>query len=159
MGVVVRPLGPADGAWLAAQLRERWSDVHVARLGELVDASVRPSLVAELDGVAAGFVTLDLVGSDCEILTIDAFVPWAGVGTALLHASEEYARANGCDRIWLVTTNDNLSALRFYQRRGLRLVEVRPGAVAEARRLKPTIPLVGQLGIEIHDELVLERRL
>src|SRR6476659_10054807 len=112
MAVVVRPLGPEDGDWLATQLRERWSDVHVARFGELVDASQRPALVAELDGVVAGFVTLDVVGSACEVLTIDAFVPWAGVGTALLHASEEFARANGCDRMWLVTTNDNLSALR-----------------------------------------------
>ena len=112
MGVVVRPLGPDDGDWLAGQLRERWSDVHVARLGELVDASARPALVAELDGVAAGFVTLDVVGTECEVLTIDAFVPWAGVGTALIRASEEYARDHGCDRLWLVTTNDNLPALR-----------------------------------------------
>src|SRR5690349_17086502 len=159
MAVVVRPLGDEDKDWLATHLRDRWADVHVARFGELVDASERPALIAVLDEVAVGFVTLDVVGTDCEVLTIDAFVPWAGVGTALLHASEEFARANGCDRLWLVTTNDNLSALRFYQRRGLRLVEVRPGAVAEARRLKPTIPTVGQLGIEIHDELVLERRL
>jgi GNAT superfamily N-acetyltransferase len=159
MGVAVRPLGPDDGDWLATQLRERWSDVHVARFGELVDASARPALVAELDGVAAGFVTLDVVGTGCEVLTIDAFVPWAGVGTALIRASEEYAREHGCDRLWLVTTNDNLPALRFYQRRGLRLVELRPGAVTEARRLKPTIPEVGHLGIEIQDELVLERRL
>ena len=159
MGVVVRALGPEDGGWLSGQLRERWSDVHIARLGELVDASARTGLVADLDGAAAGFVTLDVVGTDCEVLTIDAFVPRAGVGTALLQASEEYARERGCDRLWLVTTNDNLPALRFYQRRGLRLVELRPGAVAEARRLKPSIPEVGYLGIEVRDELVLERRL
>ena len=60
---------------------------------------------------------------------------------------------------WVITINDNLDALRFYQRRGMRLVAVRPGAVDEARRLKPSIPVIGAQGIPIHDELELELRL
>ena len=59
-----------------------------------------------------------------------------------------------------MTTNDNLSALRFYQRRGFRLVKIWPGAVDAARKsLKPTIPQVGQNGIPIHDEIDLCRML
>jgi hypothetical protein len=58
--------------------------------------------------------------------------------------------------VWLVTTNDNLDALRFYQRRGLRLVAVHAGAVDEARRLKPEIARVGEYGIPIRDEIELE---
>jgi hypothetical protein len=59
--------------------------------------------------------------------------------------------------VWLVTTNDNLDALRFYQRRGFRLAKLRRGAVDAARsRLKPTIPEVGSFGIPIRDEIVLE---
>ncbi|MFD0788518.1 GNAT family N-acetyltransferase, partial [Micromonospora azadirachtae] len=68
------------------------------------------------------------------------------------------ARAAGLPRLWLITTNDNLRALRFYQRRGLRLVGVDPGAVDRARRLKPEIPLLGEDGIPLHDELILELR-
>jgi len=65
-----------------------------------------------------------------------------------------------CERIWLVTTNDNLEALRFYQRRGFVLSALRPGAVDEARRgLKPQISAVGEFGIPIRDELELELRL
>ena len=63
----------------------------------------------------------------------------------------------GCDRLRVVTTDDNVDALRFYQRRGFRLAELRPGAVAEARQsLKPEIPLTGAYGIELRDEIELE---
>lgn len=67
------------------------------------------------------------------------------------------ARRAGCTRLWLVTTNDNLDALRFYQRRGFRLSRLRPGAVDLSRQtLKPEIPEVGTFGIAIRDELELE---
>ena len=70
------------------------------------------------------------------------------------------ARAAGCARLWLVTTNDNLDALGFYQRRGLRLSRSAPGAVDDARRtLKPEIPETGDGDIPIRDELELEMRL
>ncbi|MGD8245715.1 MAG: hypothetical protein PVG25_02965 [Anaerolineae bacterium] len=59
-------------------------------------------------------------------------------------------------RIWLITTNDNLAALRFYQRRGFSLVAVHPGAVDQARTLKPEIPAIGHSGIPIRDEIELE---
>jgi hypothetical protein len=61
----------------------------------------------------------------------------------------------GCRKIWTITTNDNLDAMRFYQRRGFRIAAVRPGAVAAARRLKPTIPELGEHGIPIRDEIEL----
>jgi hypothetical protein len=60
-------------------------------------------------------------------------------------------------RLFLITTNDNTHALRFYQRRGLRLCALRPGAVDEARRtLKPEIGEIGNDGIPIHDEVELD---
>jgi GNAT superfamily N-acetyltransferase len=71
----------------------------------------------------------------------------------------ESARAAGCRRLWLITTNDNLPALRFYQKRGFVLVRLHRGAVAGSRRLKPEIPLTGSEGIPIRDELELELEL
>jgi hypothetical protein len=41
----------------------------------------------------------------------------------------------------------------------MRLVAVHRGGVDEARRLKPSIPLIGEHGIPIHDELEFEREL
>ena len=88
-------------------------------------------------------------------MTIDALVPQRGVGTALLAATKDVASAQGCSRPWLITTNDNLDAMRFYQRRGLRWVAVHPGAADRARDEKPGIPVMGTFGMPVHDELEL----
>ena len=89
-------------------------------------------------------------------MTLDALRQWQGVGTALLAAVRDAAAAAGCRRLWLVTTNDNLDALRFYQRRGMHLVTVHHGLRETARRLKPQIPLTGCFGIPLLDEIELE---
>jgi ribosomal protein S18 acetylase RimI-like enzyme len=81
------------------------------------------------------------------------------VGTALLDAAVEVAAGKGLGRVWLITTNDNVDGLRFYQRRGMRIAGINRGAIDESRRLKPSIPLVGGYGIAIHDEIVMERLL
>ena len=157
--LLVRPLAESERPWLADRLRAGWGAVHIARLGELRDASVLPALVAERDGVPVGLLTYEVVGDQLEVMSVESWDEGTGVGSALLEAAVEAARASGCRRVWLITTNDNLRALRFYQRRGMRLVAVHPDAVAAARVLKPSIPLVGQHGITVTDELELERLL
>ena len=118
---------------------------------------------AELPGFAAfegdecvGLVTYEVDGESCEVVTIDALREGVGVGTALLEAVEGAARAAGCRRVQLLTTNNNLRALAFYQKRGFRLVGLRPGAIDEARKLKPSIPEIDSAGLPIRDELHLE---
>jgi hypothetical protein len=70
----------------------------------------------------------------------------------------QLARRQGCARLWVITTNDNVDALRFYQRRGFCLVEVHRGAVDRSRvTLKPEIPAAGACGIPLRDEIELER--
>lgn len=93
---------------------------------------------------------------DCHVLTMDSLDPKKGIGTALLNAVRTAAMEAGCKRLWLVTTNDNMQALRFYQRRGFVLVALHVDSLANARRLKPQIPLIGIDNIPLRDELVLE---
>jgi GNAT superfamily N-acetyltransferase len=107
-----------------------------------------------------GGLTYDVVGGDCEILTLHTARQRAGVGTSPLAEVVGLAAGMGCSRYWLVTTNDDVDALRFYQRRGFRLVAVRCGAVDGARlRLKPAIPLTGDYGIPLRDEIELAQEL
>lgn len=103
-----------------------------------------------------GAATFEIRDRECELVTLDAFRQGEGVGSALLESVVDRAAHEQCRRLWLITTNDNLRALRFYQRRGLRLAAVYPGAVEESRRVKPSIRLVGEYGIPIRDELELE---
>ena len=94
----------------------------------------------------------------CEILTLHADEQWRGAGTALIEVAGQLARRQGCARLWVITTNDNVDALRFYQRRGFCLVEVHRGAVDRSRAaLKPEIPAAGAYGIPLRDEIELER--
>ena len=156
----VRPREPADQAAAEAFLA-RHDSLRAARLGELVRPMDHPAFVAEdAAGHLVGMLTY-VPGSDwrqCEVLTLHADEQWRGAGTALIEAAGQLARRQGCTRLWVITTNDNVDALRFYQRRGFCLVRVHRGAVDRSRAtLKPEIPLVGAYGIPLRDEIELER--
>ncbi|MFF5290397.1 GNAT family N-acetyltransferase [Paractinoplanes globisporus] len=157
--VVIRPATDVDHPRIVDLLSRSWGSTTVVAHGVKYDASTLPALLAVRRGRLAGLLTYTIGGDAFEVVSIDAVVERAGVGTALLEAAVERAEAAGLARLWLVTTNDNLDALRFYQRRGMRLVQINRGAVDESRKLKPRIPLTGEFGIEIHDEIMLEMRL
>ncbi len=115
-----------------------------------------PGFAVFEDDACVGLVTYEIDGEACEIVTIDALREGEGIGTVLLEAVSDAAREAGCDRIRLLTTNNNLRALAFYQKRGFRLVALRPGAIDEQRKLKLVIPEVDSAGLPIRDELHLE---
>ena len=158
--VTVRSATPEDQRAVAAFLEIRGMR-PIARLGELIDPVDDPALLAEdAYGTLLGLLTYRVDGPDCEVRALFATVTRHGTGSMLLDAVEAAAREVGCGRLWLITTNDNLDALRFYQRRGLRLAALRPGAVDESRAaLKPSIAEVGEYGIPIRDEIILEKAL
>jgi len=156
---LVRPIEASDRHWVASFVKSHWGSEIVVAKGRIL----RP---AELDGFAAfkgkgpvGLLTYRIEGLDCEIVTIDSTVEGEGIGTELVEAVKKRAQANGCKRLWLITTNDNLNALGFYQKRGFQIIAVHPDAVEEARKLKPQISLKAANGIPIRDELELELEL
>ena len=150
----IRPANATDVAWIGNFLRKRWGATTVAVHDEVIDAAQLPALVA---GPHRGLATYRRLDGDAELVTLDAVPPGSGTGTALIEALSSKLRAEGCVRLWLTMTNANLSALQFYLRRGFRLRRVRPGAVDNARKLKPSIPVVGEHGIPVRDELDLCR--
>ena len=155
----IRPAQPADEPALARFL-EKWNALSVARRGVLEQPLEHGSLVAEAEERLVAVLAYAIRGPDCEVMALYVDEPRRGTGTALLDEVGVIAEGAGCSRLWLVTTNDNLDALRFYQRRGFRLAALRPGAVDESRaHLKPAIPSTGSHGIPLRDELELEREL
>jgi GNAT superfamily N-acetyltransferase len=157
----VRPREAADRTAAQAFLA-RHNSARGARLGQLLYPLEYPALLAEADdGQLLGMLTYvpEPDWEQCEILTLHASQQWHGAGTALIEAVEQLAARHGCARLWLITTNDNVDALRFYQRRGFCLVAVHRGAVDDSRsRLKPEIPVTGAYGIPLRDEIELEKR-
>lgn len=156
--VTVKALLDTDREWADAQIAATWGSTLLASRGQLHDASLLPGFIAWHREQRLGQLTYNIDGTGCEVVTISSAIENAGAGTALLAAVEAAAQAAGCTRVWLITTNDNLHALGFYQRRGYRLVAVYPGAVDEARRrTKPEIPTLGQHNIPLRDEIELEK--
>ena len=156
----IRPLTADDRDWAVGVETDSWAGPSVARLGELLDPTRLPGVVALLDGVRAGLATYAVRGADCELVTITSLQQGRGVGRALFDAVRDTAIAAGCTRLWLVTTNENVRALGLYQSWGMDIVAFHRHAVTETRRrLKPTIPERGPLGIPIAHEFELELRL
>ena len=156
--MVIRAYEESDRAWAEPLLAQEYGGPLQARRGGLLDVLSLPGFVAEEDGRPAGLLTFRRESGDCELAFVIALERRRGIGTALLAALRR--EVSDCSQIWLVTTNDNLEALRFYQRRGFVLSALRAGAVDDARRrLKPQISDVGEFGIPIRDELELRLEL
>jgi ribosomal protein S18 acetylase RimI-like enzyme len=153
----VRAIEEADRIVVARLVLELWGAHTAVAHGEVFFPASLPGFLVERQGQVMGLLTYAVNETQLEIVTIDALRRGRGVGSALVDATVRKARQIGCTRVRLTTTNDNLDALRFYQRRGFKLTALRPDAVREARKLKPEIPTVGDYGIPITDELDLER--
>ena len=149
----------SDGAWVADFISRQWGAEIVVAHGVIYRPSELPGFVATIGGKLVGLLTYQVESNSCEIVTLDSVQSNSGVGSTLINTVVEHARQLKCNRIWLITTNDNLNALRFYQKRGFVLVAVHRHAVEQARKIKPQIPLIGENGIPLRDEIELEMML
>lgn len=150
----IRALEPADIPWAERLIGGSMEGRLQARRGELVDVLDASGFIA-VDEKAnpIGVLTYASRPDGVEVLYLEAARRHEGVGTALLDA---LFRLVGKQTVWLVTTNDNVDALRFYQRRGFVIRAVRLGAVNDARdSIKPHIALAGDYGIPLRDEIEL----
>jgi len=151
----IRPVDSNDKGWIARFITERWGAEFIVAHREVFYCKNLPGFVAIQREEKVGLATYKIVGDDCEIVSLDSLRPCAGIGSGLIDAVKAVAARSGCKRLWLVTTNDNLNALRFYQKRGFVLVKINRNMIEFARRLKP-VPLVGAEGIPLRDEIELE---
>lgn len=152
----IRETKPEDKEWITALLKEQWGSEVIVTRGKIHQANQLPGFIALLDNEKVGLVTYILDNNECEIITLNSLVEEKGTGTALLEKVIELARDKKCKRVWLITTNDNTEALKFYQKRGFTLKALYPNAIKESRKLKPEIPEMGENGIPIRDEIEME---
>ena len=158
--VKIAPRTLADAPWIREMFIAEWrGDDVVLADGSVIDADDVPALVAWRAGERVGLVAYLLTDEACEIVALVARPVRQGVGTKLVSAAVDLAREGGCARVEVATTNDNVDALSFYQRRGFALAELHPRMMDEVRRRKPEVPLVGAHGIPLRDVIVLRREL
>ena len=138
---------------MASLLEGAFGGVTVARKGALIDAFVLPGFVATDGGRPVGLLTYDAVRGECEIVAIISAEKGRGIGRALMDAARDHAAAAGCHRLWLITTNDNVGALRFYQLWGMDLCAFYRHGVRRSREVRPDLPEKGADGIPLDHEL------
>ncbi len=155
-GYRIRPLTEDDRDWVARFLKERWGAATVVSRGQVHHPEKLPGFAAVQAHSLVGLATFHIEGEACEIVTLDSLAEGIGIGSALIATVKQRALEAGCRRLWLITTNDNLNALGFYQKRGFALAALHRNAIEESRRFKPEIPATGMDGIPLRDEIELE---
>jgi ribosomal protein S18 acetylase RimI-like enzyme len=153
MTVTVRPATADDAGFVASLLDTSWHGRGITAKGRIYDVPSLPGFVADVDGTPTGYLGYAVDDTGLGVIVVDAGTPGKGIGAALMTAAFDEARQRHLPAVWLTTSNENLAALRFYLRIGMRLVAVHLGAVDDARRrLKPTIPAHDEHGVAVHDE-------
>lgn len=159
--MVIREAVAEDWAWINANA-DAVGGPQVVSNSTLHTLADYPAGIAVTDDSPIGFVVYIPEPPECELLAINVVTQYLGVGSKLMGWAEQQALQQNCTRMWLATTNDNLDALRFYQRRGYRLCELHRDAFADVlaqKGLNPKQRVEGNYNIIIHDELILEKTL
>ncbi len=159
MNFTIHPVTDNDKEWVLEVVRGWGADFIVSRGRKIYPTEIDAFYAVDDKGEKVGLVTYEIIGDQCEIVTLDAFTKFAGVGTALIEKVKDGVTRRGCRRLWLITLNDNIDAIRFYQRRGFAIAAVHFNAMDVSRRIKPSIPEIGMHGIPIRDEIEFEMSL
>jgi DNA-3-methyladenine glycosylase I len=125
----VVPLSDEWREWARDLVCSRWGSEVVVTRGRVHDTSLLPGFVALLGGKAVGLATYADSGGELELVSLDSLREGIGIGTALVRAVERVAREAGARRLWLITTNDNLAAVGFYQELGFHIAAIHLNAL------------------------------
>jgi ribosomal protein S18 acetylase RimI-like enzyme len=154
--ITIRQIESTDSDWVRSFLVTHFGSNRVVSRGTMHEANELPGFIALHNGVPSAVLTYAHAGDELEVVTLHSAIRGAGLGSRLLEAARARACDLHCRRMWLITTNDNQPAIRFYERRGMRIAAIHRGAIAESRKLKPEISLTGIGGRPIEDEVEFE---
>ena len=157
MALTIKKINQQDQPVVQEIITRLWGDPSIVAHGNVYQTADLEGIKATLKGDIVGVLHYQIKDRECEILSLASLQENQGVGSALLAAVEDIARSHNCLKLTLITTNDNLRALGFYQRRGFRLTALFPGQVEVSRGIKPSIPIIGENNIPLQDELQLEK--
>lgn len=150
------PISPHNREQVNAFIERQWLTTEMVIRGEIVDMTAVEGIAAMGGEGIVGLITYRIYNKVCEITSLDSLREGQGVGTALLEQVIAIAKERDYRSLSVTTTNDNINAIRFYQKRGFDLVKLHYDSIKQARMLKPEIPLAGQNGIPIRHELEFE---
>ena len=137
-------------------MKENWGSEKIVTKNTIYNATELQGFIAEQNNKPVGIALYNIENKECEMILLESFVEKKGIGSSLIDFVKRVAEIQECKRVWLITTNDNTTAIRFYQMKGFSLVAIYRNSIEESRKLKPEIPLEGIDGIPLRDEIELE---
>lgn len=152
----IKPITKSEIPWITEIFQTHWSGDFIVSRGKKHFPPDLDGFIACIDTQKVGLVTFRNDGDATELVSLISLREHQGIGTELVDALIAYAKKSNKRRIWVITTNNNHHAMQFYEHRGFRKVRVYKNAIAESRKIKPSIPLVDECGIPIRDEIEYE---
>ncbi|MFC2136569.1 GNAT family N-acetyltransferase [Bacteroidota bacterium] len=146
----------ADKDLVSFFISKNWGSTFIISKGIKHNAADLPGFICRKHSEIVGLITYNICHDDCEIVTLNCEINNLEIGSELVKKVTNIAKANKCKKVWLVTTNDNTNAIRFYQKRGFEWTGFYKDAVKESRKLKPEIPEIGFDNIPVKHEIELE---
>ena len=154
--MTIRFTTPNDAEMVSDLMEKHWGgEPLVIRAKNYYPSKLNGILAINGDEIIA-FLFFDMQDTSCEIVVFEVFDKFKGIGTTILEKLKTVANEKGCSIIYLMTTNDHLDALRFYQKRGFHICAIHLDSIKKARKMKPKIPMTGDYDIPIRDEIDLE---
>jgi len=157
--MIIKKIEKKEREWVLDIVRGWGADFIYVKKRKIFPSEGDGFVAYEKSGTKIGLITFTMENGECEITLLEAFDKFKGTGTSLIQKVILEATLKQCNRIWLITTNDNIDAIRFYQKRGFRLKAIYRDAAEETRKYKPSLPSIGVYGIPLRDELEFEMEL
>ncbi len=155
----ISKINDADKTLVHKFISDSWGSPFSVSRGKIFDTTILPGFICKKNDEIIGLLTYNIKDDECEIVTLDSKINVIGLGTKLISKVIDKARENNCKRVWLITSNDNSNAIRFYQKRGFEWVGFYKDAMKKSRKLKPEIPELGNDNIPIKHEIEFEYKL
>jgi len=157
MDYIIREKNNGDNSWINEKLKENWGSSIIVSRRKKYEQSDLSGFVIENNEKKLGICLYRIENNECEMVVLEAFEQGKGIGTALVDKLIESCSNARIKRIWLITTNDNIDALRYYQKHGFEFVCIYRNEIEYSRKIKPEIPIIGNYGITIKDEIEMEK--
>ena len=155
----IRNISPQNRQQINYFISSHWVSTNMVVRGKIVDMTILDGVAIYENETIIGLVTYKINGNECEIISLDSLKENQGIGTGLVNKVIEIATKVKCTKIKLITTNDNINAIRFYQKRGFDMVRIYYNALVSARKIKPSIPMIGEFNIPLKHEIEFEKNM
>ncbi|MCI8633937.1 MAG: GNAT family N-acetyltransferase [Lachnospiraceae bacterium] len=137
-------------------IEQHWYTTTMIIRGKIIDMTKTEGFYFSEGDNIIGLITYIVYDNVLEITSLDSLQENQGIGSKLVEAVVHEAKKRQCQKIVLITTNDNINAIKFWQKRGFDMAHLFRNALDISRRLKPEIPKIGENSIPLRHEIEFE---